>query len=95
MPPVKKNRVVIHLMGHDYRMLTDQPVEQVQRIARYVDRRMHELAITTRAGESMVPVLAAMTLAGELFTAQDENNRLQRELAALDAARVKEPDQLK
>ncbi|HIS96122.1 MAG TPA: cell division protein ZapA [Candidatus Ventricola gallistercoris] len=95
MPPVKKNRVVIHLMGHDYPMLTDQPVEQVQRIARYVDRRMHELAITTRAGESMVPVLAAMTLAGELFTAQDENNRLQRELAALDAARVKEPDQLK
>ena len=89
MPPVKKNRVVIHLMGHDYPMLTDQPVEQVQRIARYVDRRMHELAITTRAGESMVPVLAAMTLAGELFTAQDENNRLQRELAALDAARVK------
>lgn len=95
MPPVKKNRVVIHLMGHDYPMLTDQPVEQVQRIARYVDRRMHELAITTRAGESMVPVLAAMTLAGELFTAQDENNRLQRELAALDATRVKEPDQLK
>ncbi len=95
MPPVKKNRVVIHLMGHDYPMLTDQPVEQVQRIARYVDRRMHELAITTRAGESMVPVLAAMTLAGELFTAQDENNRLQRELAALDAARAKEPDQLK
>lgn len=95
MPPVKKNRVVIHLMGHDYPMLTDQPVEQVQRIARYVDRRMHELAITTRAGESMVPVLAAMTLAGELFTAQDENNRLQRELAALDAARAKEPDQPK
>lgn len=95
MPPVKKNRVVIHLWGHDYPMLTDQPVEQVQRIARYVDRRMHELAITTRAGESMVPVLAAMTLAGELFTAQDENNRLQRELAALDAARAKEPDQLK
>ncbi len=95
MPPVKKNRVVIHLMGHDYPMLTDQPVEQVQRIARYVDRRMHELAITTRAGESMVPVLAAMTLAGELFTAQDENNRLQRELAALDATRAKEPDQLK
>ena len=95
MPPVKKNRVVIHPMGHDYPMLTDQPVEQVQRIARYVDRRMHELAITTRAGESMVPVLAAMTLAGELFTAQDENNRLQRELAALDAARAKEPDQLK
>lgn len=85
MPPVKKNRVVIHLMGHDYAMLTDQPGEQVQRIARYVDRRMHELAITTRAGEQMTPVLTAMTLAGELFAAQDENNRLRREIAALEA----------
>lgn len=95
MPPVNKNRVVIHLMGHDYPMLTDQPVDQVQRIARYVDRRMHELAITTRAGESMVPVLAAMTLAGELFSAQDENNRLRRELAALGASQAEETDQLK
>ena len=44
---------------------------------------MHELAITTRAGENMVPVLAAMTLGSELFAAQDENNRLKRELAML------------
>ena len=83
MPSVKKSRVIIHLMGHDYALLTDQPGEQVQRIARYVDRRMHELAITTRAGENMVPVLAAMTLGSELFAAQDENNRLKRELAML------------
>lgn len=79
---MKKNKVVIHLMGHDYALLTDQTSEQVQRTARYVDRKMRELAITTRASETMVPMLTAMTLADELLRAQDENTRLKRELAS-------------
>ena len=45
---------------------------------------MRELAILTRAGENMLPVLTAMTLADELFTAQDEVNRLRRELDVLN-----------
>ena len=46
---MNKNRVVVHLMGHDYTMVTDQSPEKVQRLSRYVDRRMRELAILTRA----------------------------------------------
>jgi len=80
---VKKNKVVIHLMGRDYALLTDQDAQQVQRLAHYVDRKMREVSITTRAGENVVPTLTAMTLAGELFRAQDENVRLKKELAAL------------
>ncbi|MBQ2833814.1 MAG: cell division protein ZapA [Clostridia bacterium] len=79
---MKKNKVVIHLMGRDYALLTDQNPEKVQRTARYVDRKMRETAITTRAGESMVPTLTAMNLADELFRAQDENVRLKKELAS-------------
>ena len=82
---MKKNKVVIHLMGHDYTLLTEQSPEYVQREARYVDRKMRELSITTRAGESMVATLTAMTLADELFRAQDENVRLKKELAKLQA----------
>jgi len=78
---VKKNKVVVHLMGHDYALLTDQPPEQVQRVARYVDRKLRETAITTRAAEPMVATLTSMTLADELFRAQDENVRLKKELA--------------
>ena len=80
---MKKNKVFIHLMGRDYALLTDQDVAQVQRLARYVDRKMREVQLTTRAGEGMVPMLTAMTLAGELFSAQDENTRLKKELASL------------
>ncbi|MBQ2990980.1 MAG: cell division protein ZapA [Clostridia bacterium] len=78
---MKKNKVVIHLMGRDYSLLSDRPEEQVQRIARYVDRKMREISITTRAGDSMVATLTAVMLADELFRAQDENVRLKRELA--------------
>ena len=80
---MKKNKVVIHLMGRDYTLLTDENTAQVQRLARYVDRKMREVSISTRAGENVVPMLTAMTLAGELFRAQDENARLKKELAAL------------
>ena len=79
---MKKNKVFVHLMGRDYALLTDQPADKVQRLARYVDRKMREVAITTRAGEAMVPTLTTITLAEELFRAQDENTRLKKELAA-------------
>ena len=82
---MNKNKVVVHLMGRDYTLVTDQQPDKVQSLSRYVDRRMRELAILTRAGENMLPVLTAMTLADELFTAQDEVNRLRRELDAAKA----------
>ena len=82
---MKKNKVVVHLMGHDYTLLTDQSPEQVQRVARYVDRKLRETAITTRAAEPMVATLTSMTLADELFRAQDENVRLKRELLLLQS----------
>ena len=80
---MKKNKVVVHLMGHDYALLTDQSPEQVQRVARYVDRKLRETAITTRAAEPMVATLTSMTLADELFRAHDENVRLKKELSLL------------
>ena len=87
---MKKNKVVVHLMGHDYPLLTDQSPEQVQRVARYVDRKLRETAITTRAAEPMVATLTSMTLADELFRAQDENARLKKELLLLQSGAQKE-----
>ena len=87
---MKKNKVVVHLMGHDYTLLTDQSPEQVQRVARYVDRKLRETAITTRAAEPMVATLTSMTRADELFRAQDENVRLKRELLLLQSGAQKE-----
>lgn len=70
-------------MGRDYSLLSDQPPERVQTVARYIDRKMRELQITARVPETVLPVLTALTVGDELFIAQQENIRLKRELAAL------------
>ena len=82
---MKKNKVSVRLMGRDYSLLTDQPTEKVQRVATYVDRKMRELQITARLPDGVLPVLTALTLGDELFSAQQENVRLRRELARLTA----------
>ena len=88
MAEIQKSKVVIHLMGRNYTLLTREDPAQVQRVARYVDRKMRETAIASRAGDAMALTLTALTLGGELLRAQDENVRLKKELAAL-----RQPDQ--
>lgn len=82
---MKKNKVSVRLMGRDYSLLTDQPPERVQTVARYIDRKMRELQITSRVPETVLPMLISLTIGDELFSAQQENMRLKRELAALSA----------
>lgn len=82
---MKKNKVSVRLMGRDYALLTDQPPERVQSVARYIDRKMRELQITSRVPDAVLPMLTALTIGDELFSAQQENMRLKRELAALSA----------
>ena len=80
---VEKRKVTLRVMGKEYSLVTDQSEEQLTRIAGYVDRRMKELSIVTRANEGMIPLLTCMTLAEELINSQNENKRLVRELARL------------
>ena len=88
---MKKNKVSVRLMGRDYSLLTDQPPERVQTVARYIDRKMRELQITSRVPETVLPMLTSLTIGDELFSAQQENMRLKRELAAL-SARLEQKD---
>lgn len=81
---MKKNKVSVRLMGRDYSLLTDQPPERVQTVARYVDRKMRELQITARVPEAVLPMLTTLTIGDELFSAQQENQRMRRELAQMN-----------
>ena len=80
---MEKRKVTLRVMGKEYSLVTDQSEEQLTRIAGYVDRRMKELSIVTRANEGMIPLLTCMTQAEELINSQNENKRLVRELARL------------
>ena len=80
---MKKNKISVRLLGKDYSLLSDQPPERVQTVARYVDRKMRELQITARVPENALAMLTTLTIGDELFSAQQENQRLKRELAQL------------
>ena len=81
---MKKNKISVRLMGRDYSLLTDQTPQKVQTVARYVDRKMREMAITARVPDGALPVQTALTLGDELFNAQQENMPLKRELAQME-----------
>ncbi len=83
---MEKRKTSVRLMGRDYALVTDRTEEEVQRIARYADRKMRELAILSHAPDGAVAVLTCVTLAEELLNAQEENLRLMRQLAALAPA---------
>ncbi len=90
---MEKRKVNVRLLNRDYTLVSDQPEEQVQRIARYADRILRDLAVATRSKDSVVSILACITLAEELFAARDENVRLRREIESLrqnDAEKTEE-----
>ena len=82
---MEKKRVTIRVAGKDYNMTSSDSEAYVSRVAAYVDRKIGELTLATRLPAADAAVLAAITLADDVFKAQDENTRLRREL---DQARL-------
>ena len=82
---MEKKRVTIRVAGKDYNMTSSDSEAYVRRVAAYVDRKISELTLATRLPAADAAVLAAITLADDVFKAQDENTRLRREL---DQARL-------
>lgn len=78
---MEKVKTIVRIAGKDYVVAGYDPENYVRRVALYVDRKIQELSISTRRPASDCAVLTAVTLADELLKAQDENNRLRRELA--------------
>ncbi len=78
---MEKIRTTVRIAGKDYTMSGYDKEEYVRRVAIYVDRKIHELSMTTRMPMQDVCVLTSVTIADELLKAQDEINRLRRELS--------------
>ena len=77
---MEKMRTTVRIAGRDYSMTGYDSEEYVQRVAGYVDRKMNELSIATRVPQNQLAVLVALNIADDMLKAQDENNRLKREL---------------
>jgi cell division protein ZapA len=67
------NRVKVEIYGQSYTLSGDLDENYVQKLARYVDEKMNAVAEATQTVDSVrVAVLAAMSIADELHSRQNE-----------------------
>jgi cell division protein ZapA len=70
------NRVKVEIYGQSYTMAGDLDESYVRGLARYVDEKMSAVAAATQTVDSVrVAVLAAMAIADELHTLQQEKGQ--------------------
>ena len=70
----------LRIAGKDYTIRSADDPEHVRRMSVYVDRKVIEMQHSGFVNREDAAVITALTLADELFTAQDDNTRLRREL---------------
>jgi len=69
------NRVKVEIYGQSYTMGGDLDDAYVQKLARHVDEKMRAVAEATQIVDSVrVAVLAAMAIADELHSGQQDTN---------------------
>jgi len=84
---MEKQKTILHIGGKDYPIVSTDPVEHVQRIGVYVDRKLKETEAATKVPTQMAAVVTCLNIADELMKAHDENTRLRRELMAIRSAK--------
>ena len=80
---MEKQKTTVRVAGKDYALVSTDSPEHLNRVAAYVDRQMTETMRSGRIPANTAAVLTALNLADDLMRAQDEVNRLRRELALL------------
>ncbi|MEA3297761.1 MAG: cell division protein ZapA [candidate division Zixibacteria bacterium] len=79
--PWVENKVVVNIFGEDYPITGVSNSPYISRVADYVDAKMKEVAENNRTGSrDRVAILAAMSIASELFESSGELNRVQKNL---------------
>ncbi|MBQ1490238.1 MAG: cell division protein ZapA [Eubacterium sp.] len=69
--------VDVRIYGQTYHITGDKSEEDIQKIAEYVDDRMHLISkVVERNGTSAIAVLTSINIAEEYFDQQDEMERL-------------------
>lgn len=70
-------RVEVKIFGQTYIIAGDKSYEEIVKIGKYVDEKMHLIAkVAEKGGTSGVAVLTAINLADEYFEQMDEMERL-------------------
>lgn len=72
----KKQSVKVNIFGEDYRIKRDADAVYIQKVAKYVDQKMKEVAEKLSNKLPLrVAVLAAMNITGELFKERGDKEK--------------------
>ncbi len=79
---IDKNRVVVKLLGQEYRLVSDEPREYMQRVSNYVDDKMVEIAEgNKKLSTAMIAVLTSLNIADDYFKLVSERDELEKRVA--------------
>lgn len=77
-----KNKVVVKIMGHEYKLVSEDSREYMQKISNYVDDRMSEISEgNKKLSTAMIAVLSALNIADEYFKLQEAMTELEKKTA--------------
>ena len=76
----REHTYTLRIAGRDYTITSSDAPEHVRRVAVYMDRKIAETASAGFVNRETASVIAGLSMADELLTAQDDNTRLRREL---------------
>jgi cell division protein ZapA len=80
----RKTSVRVTILGEEYTLRSAASAEETQAVARYVDQSIREIMQSGLVVEThKASILAMLRLAGELFQARAEAERLTGEMRAL------------
>jgi cell division protein ZapA len=88
LEPAKKDSVKVNIHGVEYTIAGEINPEYVQRLAKYVDQKMWEIAESNAlTSDTKIAVLAALNIANELFSFKemslDEQQRVAEKTRSL------------
>ena len=74
------NRTTVEIFGRRFELRATETSERLEELARYVDRRMHELAdVSPHVDTAKLAVLTALNITDELFREQSSEPGAQTE----------------
>ena len=80
---MEKIRTTVRIAGREYTIASYDSEEHVNRVAKWVDRSMNELAAATKLPAGQLAVLTAVNATDEMMKSRDEIRRLQAEIDEL------------
>ena len=76
-----RNKVELRIAGKDYTIVGAEPLEYIQRVGHYIDRKMIEIMrANNKLSTSLAAVLTAINVADDFFKSHESEQTLKKDL---------------